>query len=113
MILTEKEIEFGFWNKYSRKPKYLNFDNPKVFKVRELGLAIPEESRSLNIKAWNSVIPKLTQVEYLWTYHKVSQETFDKFVNCNFKGINFVWLTFKTKLQKPRKYINMELFKID
>jgi len=92
MKLTDKEIEFGFWNKYSREPNYLNSNNSKIYSEKNLGLNLSEQNKIKDLKNWNSILPKLTKVEYLWTYHKVSQETFDIICEMtNLKGLNIKW----------------------
>ena len=92
MKLTDKEIEFGFWNKYSREPKWLNSENPKVYSEKNLGLNLSETNKANDLKKWISILPNLAKTEYLWTYHKVNQETFDIICRIpNLKGLNIKW----------------------
>ena len=108
MKLTDKEIEFGFWNKYSREPNYLNSDNSKIYSEKNLGLNLSEKNKVKDLKNWNSILPSLTYLEYLWTYHKVSQETFDIICGMtNLKGLNIKWSGIK-KLDGITNLINLE-----
>tara|TARA_R110000868_G_C10940734_1_gene767058 strand:+ start:363 stop:1112 length:750 start_codon:yes stop_codon:yes gene_type:complete len=92
MKLTDKEIEFGFWNKYSREPNWLNSENSIVYSEKNLGLNVSETNRAKDLKKWISILPNLDKTEYLWTYHKVNQELFEAICQMpNLKGLNIKW----------------------
>ncbi|MDO6745464.1 hypothetical protein Q4553_12860 [Tenacibaculum soleae] len=57
-----KEIEFGFWNKHSREPNYLNSDNSQIYSERNLGLNLSEQNKVKDLKNWNSILPSLNKV---------------------------------------------------
>jgi len=89
MNLTNKDIEFGFWNFKTRKPVYLNFDDTRIKTEKNLGLGFYDEhNSSKEIKEWKKKLESLTNVEYLWTYHKLNQETFEIITRMkNLKGV--------------------------
>jgi Leucine-rich repeat (LRR) protein len=95
--LHKKDIEHGFWNINRRKPEYLHYDDPRIYQVKNLGLGFKsEENKSKEIKIWNATLEKLDNVEYIWTYHKVSQATFEAICNMkNLKGICIKWSSIK------------------
>lgn len=98
MKLSEKDIQFGFWNINLREPKYLKFDDPNIRKEKSLGIGFYDEyNKAREIKEWNKKIESLDNVEYLWTYHKLNQETFDIIARMkSLKGLNIKWSSIKT-----------------
>jgi hypothetical protein len=98
MNLTEKDIEFGFWYFKTRKPVFLNYDDSRIKSEKNLGLGFYDESNSSKeIKEWNKKLESLTNVEYLWTYHKLNQETFEKITRMrSLKGLNIKWSSIKS-----------------
>ncbi|MDC1162094.1 hypothetical protein OAT18_01495 [Tenacibaculum sp.] len=108
MKLTNKEIEYGFWNKHSRKPNNLNSNNSKIYSEKNLGLSISEPNKIKDIKNWNSILPELHNVEYLWVSHKVNQETFDIICEMtSLKGLNIKWSGIE-KLDKINNLTKLE-----
>lgn len=97
MSLHKKDIEHGFWNIQRRKPEYLYYDDPRIYQVEALGLGFKnEENKSKEIKIWNATLEKLDNVEYLWTYHKVNQTTFEAICHMkNLQGICIKWSAIK------------------
>lgn len=97
MNLEKKDIEYGFWNPKNRNPEYLTFDNDKIYEVKNLGIEFKDEQNTTNeIKIWNKSLEKLESVEYIWTYHKLNQTTFESMCRMkNLKGINIKWSSIK------------------
>jgi hypothetical protein len=97
MKLTAKEIEYGVWERSIREPLWLTIDDPQIHKVKDLGIDIPELNRPKMLKQWIKILPKLSQVENLWTYHKLNQEMFEVICRLsNIKGLNIKWSGLKS-----------------
>lgn len=98
MKLTNKDIEFGFWHFKTRNPVCLNFDDSRIKTEKNLGLGFYDEHNTLKeINEWNKKLESLTNVEYLWTYHKLNQESFEIITNMkNLKGLNIKWSSIKS-----------------
>lgn len=97
MELTKSEIKKGFWNWEIRKPEYLNSNDNRIYTVRNLGLDfIDDSNKPKELKRWNEIVENLDNVEYVWTHHKLSQETFESICRMkNLKGINIKWGSIK------------------
>ncbi len=97
MNLDEKDIEFGFWSIERRKPLDLHFDDERIYTNKSFGLVFyNEHDRSKEIKEWNKKLAELDSVEYLWTYHKLSQHTFEIITQMkNIRGLNIKWSSVK------------------
>lgn len=97
MSLEKKDIKYGFWNIKNRKPEYLTFDNNKMNKVKWLGIGFQnEDNKTKELKIWNSTLEQLDNVEFVWTYHKLNQTTFESICRMkNLKGINIKWSSIK------------------
>ena len=115
MSLTRKDIKYGFWNIKNRKPEYLNFDSDRIHKVKYLGIGFKnEENKSKELKIWNSTLEQLDNVEYIWTYHKLNQTSFESICRMkNLKGISIKWSSIKDleclKAQSDLKHLNIGL----
>jgi hypothetical protein len=97
MKLTYKEIEYGYWTRSLNKPIDLTVDSKQIYKVKDLGLDIPELNRPKILKQWIKVLPNLAQIENLWTYHKLNQEMFEIICELpNIKGLNIKWSGLKS-----------------
>ena len=109
MNLTETDIEFGFWYFKTRSPVYLNYDDPKINSEKNLGIGFYDEhNTSRELKKWNEKLESLENVEYLWTYHKLNQDTFDVLTRMkNLKGLNIKWSSIKS-LEGIEKLENIE-----
>ena len=115
LSLEKKDIRYGFWNINNRKPEYLTFDNNKIQKVKWLGIGFQnEDSKTKELKIWNSTLEQLDNVEYIWTYHKLNQTTFESICRMkNLKGIYIKWSSIKDleclKEQSNLKHLNIGL----
>jgi hypothetical protein len=111
--LNSNDIKIGFWNIQNRKPEYLNCDNIRIHSVKELGLGFQnDDNKTKELKTWNSVLEKLDNVEYIWTYHKLSQTTFESICKMkNLKGIFIKWSSIKNleSLTKQRNLLHLNL----
>ncbi len=115
MSLDKKDIENGFWDIQNRKPEYLNCDDPKIYKVKNLGLGFKnDQNKTKELNAWNLTLEKLDNVEYIWTYHKLNQTTFESICKMkNLKGICIKWSSIKNlnciENQLKLKHLNLGL----
>ncbi|MBC7000838.1 hypothetical protein [Cytophaga sp. FL35] len=97
MSLEKKDVKHGFWNYKNRKPEYLTCNNKKINNVKLLGIGFQNEAnKTKELKIWNSMLEQLDNVEYIWTYHKLNQTTFESIGRMkNLKGINIKWSSIK------------------
>lgn len=93
MSLEKKDIEFGFWNVNNRNPRYLTYDDKEVDTLKEIGIGFhDEDNKSKELKIWHDKLESLDNIEYIWTYHKVNQRTFESICKMkNLKGISIKW----------------------
>jgi len=93
MHLTNQEIEQFYWSHQIRQPITLKYDNPDIYTTNILGVGFYDYDRkSKDIKAWTSILESLDNVEYLWTFHKLNQETFNSICRMkNLKGLCIKW----------------------
>jgi len=97
MELSAKEIEYGYWTRSLREPVDLTVDDKRIYKVKDLGIVIPELNRPKILKQWIKILPELSQIENLWTYHKLNQDMFETICGLpNIKGLNIKWSGLKS-----------------
>lgn len=115
MSLENKDIEFGFWNVKNRNPRYLTFDDKEIESLEEIGIGFHnEDKKQKELKVWNDTLESLDNIEYIWTYHKVNQETFEAICKMkNLKGISLKWSSIRDleclKQQTNLKHLNIGL----
>lgn len=113
MNLDKKDIEFGFWNIKNRNPRYLTFDDKEIHRVKEIGIGFHnEDNKSKELKEWNVQLEVLDNIEYIWTYHKVNQKTFESICRMkNLKGINIKWSSIKDleSLKQQTNLMNLNI----
>lgn len=93
MILTENDIKFGFWGSQYDAPVIAHFDDLKIDAYKSIIVGFYDElKRAKEVKKWNRKLIDLSNIEYLRTYHKVNQETFDIITQMkNLKGLSIKW----------------------
>jgi Leucine-rich repeat (LRR) protein len=99
-MMTDKQIKRGFWDydpDNNHPPKLI--DHPDKYQgefllrfgtSKQSDETVQENKK--RVELWCSILPKLKDVKYLWTYGRTNQKVFDAICEMqNLEGLNVFW----------------------